>query len=203
MKRTLVLAFVFGSAGVASAFSFVGSDWELSYDLVYQVRTALGSDDIPETMTGSPVSVSQSVADAFSFPYSIGVIEGSGDFSVSGTTVTDTNGGKTTDPFLFLFNGDPVTVRLTYDDWDLVGEVTGSNAGKSDSFGPRAYEITGSPVTISDVQIEALLNGNWTDLGSDSSVVVNSWSMQRPVPEPLTLVGLGLAMAGMVRRRRA
>ena len=123
MKRVLLAALAVLSAGAVQAFSFVGDDWVLDYEVVYHVRTAAANSDLPETANDVPVSISQSVTNAFSFPYTLGVVEGTGDFTVSGTTVTDINSGKTTDPFQTIFNGNLETVRITYDTWTLTGEV--------------------------------------------------------------------------------
>ncbi len=203
MKRVLILASSLVLATASQAFSFAGSDWTLDYILVYHINTNLGSNDIVETMSGAPIVVSQTQVDKFEFPYTLGVIDGTGDFSVSGMSVADTNGGKTTDPFLTDFNGNSVTVRLTYETWVLTGLITGVDSGTSDAFGDRVYEITGDPLTVSDVQIEAFLNGLWVDLGTNNSVEIQDWSMQRPVPEPMSLVVLsGLAAVAARRKKR-
>lgn len=188
----------------AQAYSFVGSDWLFSYDSLFHVQTTLGSTDVPYLSSGDPIVVSQSTPTAFVFPYTIGGIDGHGDFVVSGTTVTDINSGKTSNPFVVNLGGTDYTTRITYPTWTLVGTVLGTNSSVVDAFGDRAFHVSGDPVTINNITVEVLLNGNWTNLGSQSSFEVLGWGMDRDaVPEPATLTVLTLAGLAAWRKRRA
>lgn len=133
----------------------------------------------------------------FSFPYSIGPVGGQGDFVVTGDIVTDVNSGKTTDPF--VYNG--FTLRATYPTFSLVGTVDGSGPS-NEAFGPRAWHIEGDAVTVTGIQVEALLAGNWVNLGSNSFATVNDWEMTRAVPEPASMLVLGAGLVALLRRRR-
>lgn len=187
---------------LASALSFAGNDWLFSHDAVFHVRTGLGNSDIPSFSAGDPVDVSQSVVDQFSFPFAFGGLSGQGDFVVTGTTVTDINSGQTSDPFDVLVGSTVQTVRITYPTWLMTGTVTGINSAVTGSFGDRAFAIDGDSVTINNVKIEMLLAGNWLDLGSQSSIDVNDWAMNREsVPEPISLLILGGVSALALRRR--
>lgn len=204
MRSFLFCAVFGGLSAVGSALSFSGSDWAFDYNATLRVRTALSNQDVP-LAGSSPVVVSQSSAGAFSFPYALGPISGTGDFTVTGTTVTDVNTGRTTDPFTVELNGSSVLTRVTYPTFTLTGTVTGVNPDFVDGFGARAFEVTGGAVTVSNVRIEVFSFGIWLDLGNQSSVVLNSWGMSREaVPEPLTFLGLAsLAAWAGVRRRRS
>ena len=203
MKRALLFSFGIVASCSSQAFSFVGTDWNLNYSGVIHVRTALANADEAISATNEHVTVTQSSTGSFEFPYSLGPIAGHGDFVVSGTTVTDINSGKTTDPFLFNIAGNDVLARVTYPTWNLTGQVTGINSSITDAFGDRAYEITGNPVTISNITIEAFLNSTWVNLGSASSVELTSWDMDREaVPEPMTMIGLGAVSLAFFRQRR-
>ncbi len=201
-RGVLVLGLV-AFAGASQALSFAGNDWLFSHDAVFHVRTGLGNSDIPSFSAGDPVDVSQSVEDQFSFPFAFGGLSGQGDFVVTGTTVTDINSGQTSDPFDVLIGSTVQTVRITYPTWLLIGTVTGINPSVTGSFGDRAFAIDGDSVTISNVKIEMLLAGNWLDLGSQSSIEVNDWAMNREsVPEPASMMLLGGAALVALRRRR-
>ncbi len=203
MKSKILALAILCLPGYATAFSFVGDDWTFEYDATINVVTSLANTTLPE-VGSDQVVVSQSVTDAFSFPFAIGAITGSGDFTVSGSTVTDINSGQTTDPFFVDFNGSPVQVRVTYPTWNLVGEVTMVSLVHSDAFGGRAFQIVGQPSTINNVKIEAFL-GVWVDLGSNSSVSINSWSMNRsaePVPEPSLMIAGAAGLVALARRKR-
>lgn len=202
MKASYLALALLCVPGLSHAYSFHG-DWTFNYNSTIHVRTALGNSDITD-FNFNFVTVSQTTTDAFSFPVVIGPISGSGDFTVAGTTITDVNGGKTTDPFFVDFNGAPVQVRITYPTWSLVGEINDSNSLVVDEFGERAFNIMGSATTINDVQIEAFL-GTWINLGSDSSVDINSWSMNRSadaVPEPSLMIVGGFGIAALIKRKR-
>ncbi|QYK52025.1 MAG: hypothetical protein KF824_07095 [Fimbriimonadaceae bacterium] len=197
------LAFVLLCApGLAQAYSFAG-DWTFNFDATFNAVTILGNSTIPEA--GSDlVSVSQTTTDAFTFPFALGPISGSGDFSVSGTTATDVNGGQTTDPFFVDFNGTPLLVRITYPTWNLIGDITGVNNGVVDGFGARAFEITGRPTLIENIIVEAFV-GSWVEIGDQSSLQINSWSMVRdaePVPGPSLMIASGLGIAALLKRKR-
>lgn len=200
--KFLALA-LFAVPGLAQAYSFAG-DWTFEYDATINVVTALANTTQIEVGSNT-VNVTQTTTDSFSFPFSIGVISGSGDFTVSGTTVTDTNGGQTTDPFFVDFNGTPFQIRVTYPSWNLQGEITGINSSEVDGFGARAYEITGQPTLINNVQIEAFL-GTWINLGSNSSISINSWSMERSaeaVPEPSLAAATIVGLAALRKRKKS
>lgn len=202
MRLVWLGALGLGLSAVGSAMSFGGSDWTFSATGVFQVRTSLANLDNPVNDSG-PVTVTQTTAGAFSFPYSVGGLSGQGDFTVSGMTVTDVNTGKTTDPISTSWNGVPVTVRFTYPTWSLVGTVTGVNAGVTDAFGARAYAVAGAPVTVTGIKTEVLTGSFWVDLGSQSRFELSSWSMVRAVPEPGMMMGLAVGVGALLRRRRA
>lgn len=196
---TLALLF----PGIGHAFSFVGSDWTWRHSGVTKIRIpALGiSQDLPDAQTTGS-SVSQSSSSAFSFPVNFGLVSGTGDFTVSGTTVTDVNSGKTTDPFPYQFGNQTLTLRATYPTFNLEGEVTGVEPGQVDGFGARAWQITGNPVTISNIGLEVLQGNSWVSVGNASSYELQSWSLTRPVPEPGMAAAL-LASLGLAQRRQA
>jgi hypothetical protein len=204
MKRiTLALAALAVSAA-SHAFSFDGSDWTFSYNATLNYNTVLASGSEPQ-IGSNPVTVTQSNFNNFSFPFAIGPISGQGDFVVAGNTVTDINSGQTTPPFNILLNNTNVLVRVTYPTFNLTGTITQTNPAVVGTFGTRAYQITGDPTTINNIQIEAFLFGGWQNLGSNNNVVISSWAMNRPadpVPEPATLAAIALAsLLTRVRRR--
>lgn len=201
MKKILLVPALAVLASMAHAISFAG-DWSFTYSATLTYNTALASGTINDGVTDI-VSVSQSDSTHFAFPYAIGPIAGQGDFTVSGTTVTDINSGKTTPPFTIDVNGSPVQVRATYPTWNLTGTVTGINNGMVDGFGPRGYQITGDAVTINNILVEAFLFGSWQNLGTNNNVVIHSWGMERDaVPEPASLALLALAAVAVKKRRR-
>lgn len=202
LTKLALTAIIIASASLSQAFSFAG-DWNFTYDATLNYNTTLASGS--EVIAGTnPVVVTQPNATSVLFDVNIGAFAGTGDFVLSGTTLTDVNGGQTTDPFDVPFGTGTITLRATYPTWTLTGEVTGSQASFPGPFGPRAYEVTGNPVTINNVQLEALLFGNWVNLGSNNNVVINSWSLNRAeaVPEPATLAVLAGAAAIVAKRRK-
>jgi hypothetical protein len=203
MKLRIAASIVIIVVGLAKAeaVSFYGSDWTFTQTSTFHVRTIFANQDIPGNNSG-PVTVTQTDATHFAFPYTIGGVTGQGDFVVSGNSVTDINSGKTTNPFNVTLGSTVYTVRVTYPTWNLTGTVTGVDATTPGTWGDRGYSITGAPVTVNNVTVEALLAGNWTNLGNLSSFEISSWNMARPVPEPTTMVALGLGAAFLARRRR-
>lgn len=198
MLTTLALLF----PGIGHAFSVVGSDWTWRHTGVTKIRIpSLGiSQDLAEDVT-APSVVSQSSSSEFSFPVNFGLVSGTGDFTIAGTSVTDVNSGKTTDPFPYQFGNQTLTLRATYPTFSLTGEITGVEPGQVDGFGARAWQITGNPVTIGNIGLEVLQGSNWLPVGSASSYELQSWSLARPVPEPGMAAAL-MASLGLAHRRQ-
>ncbi len=199
MKK-LIFALAFATfTALSQAYSFAG-DWRFDSNAVFNYNTNLGSGS-QNSGGPTPVTISQTTTNNFAFPFSLGGISGQGDFVVAGNTVTDINSGQTTDPFDITLGITSVTIRLTYPTWNLTGTIDATNPTIVDGFGERAYHITGDPVTINNIKIEALLAGNWVNLGTNNNVVINSWSLERDaVPEPATLTIIGLT-AMSIRKR--
>lgn len=201
MNKLAFVTLVAACATLSQAFSFAG-DWDFTYDATLTYNTTFGNGT--ENLVGTDnVAITQTTTDEFQFPLSFGGLAVSGDFVVSGTTVTDINTGQTSDPFTVLLNGSNQTVRVTYPTFNITGEITGSNPAITDVFGDRAFEITGNPVTITGVQIEVQTILGWLNLGTNNQVVVNSWDLSREaVPEPATMTILGLAAVVALRKRK-
>ncbi len=201
MKRITFLALLVAASALSQAYSF-GGDWTFQSDatLNYNTNIASGSQN---SLTNSLVTVTQSTTDAFAFPISFSGITGQGDFIVSGNTVTDINSSQTTDPFNVLLGATIVSVRLTYPTWNLTGTVDGIDSSNGNAFGDYAYHITGNATTINNVQLEAFMFGSWQNLGTNNSIVIDSWSLERDaVPEPATLTILAIGVAATFKKRK-
>ncbi|MFM9873090.1 MAG: hypothetical protein ACKVQS_06450 [Fimbriimonadaceae bacterium] len=200
MKKLIIALALATASALSQAYSFAG-DWTFDSSAVFNYNTNLGSGS-QNSGGPSPVTVSQSTTNSFAFPFSISGISGQGDFVVAGNTVTDINSGQTTNPFSATLGIATVTIRLSYPTWNLTGTIDGTNPTIVDGFGDRAFHITGNPVTINNIRIEALLAGNWVDLGTNNNVVINSWSLQRDaVPEPATLTICGLVFLVLQKKK--
>ncbi len=181
---------VSGIAGatLAHGYSFAGSDWTFSAQgqSVVVILPAFGGGTQTEPINENnvPIIVSQTTANQFSFPFTIGAFQGTGDFTVAGTTVTDVNNAGVTAPF--VVNG--YTVRVSYPTWTMTGTITGINNQVVGPFGPRAYHITGNPFTIANAQLQAQAGPFWVPAGTVNTTVT-SWSMDRPLGNP-TVTGI-------------
>ncbi len=203
--RSILYAIVLCSfAPSAQAYSFYGNDWQFSQSsrLVITLNSLFGgsTQTIPDTAVNQPKTVTQTVTNQFQFPLSISNIDGVGDFSVDGTVVTDTNSAGTT-PWQTVGT---LTLRAVYPTFLVRGNITGVNSNPlyDDSFGSRAYEITGIPSTITGIVIQAQTGFGPVTAGS-GVVHIDSWSLSRsPVPEPTSMLALGLGTAAMLKRRK-
>lgn len=202
MKKIALTAAIVAVSALSQAYSFAG-DWTFQSDATLNFNTTLANGS-QNSQTNSLVNVTQSATDSFAFPITFSGITGQGDFTVAGTTVTDINSSQTTNPFDVLLGGNTVSVRLTYPTWDLTGTVDGINPTITNSFGDYAYNITGNPTTINNVQLEAFLFGQWQNLGTNNNIVINSWSLERDaVPEPATIAILSLGAIAALKRKKS
>ena len=108
--------------------------------------------------------------------------------------------------------GLPLDIRIRNISLNLAGIITGNNTAITDSFGTRVYEITGipspTPFNTNDPftswgrveNIEAF-PPLWFNIGS-ANLVIQSWRLYRPVPEPASMLALGTGLASLLALRR-
>lgn len=168
----------------AAAYSFAGSDWlySASGQSVAVLNPAFGgtTQTVPINESNLPITVTQPSANFFTFPFALGPFSGTGDFAVTGTTVTDNNSAGTTAPFTI----EGQTARIVYPAFTVTGTVTGINPQVLGSFGERAFQITGNPFNIPNATLQVQVGIFWVPAGTVNTTI-STWSMVRPTGNPV------------------
>lgn len=199
-------ALVLTSSNIARADSYGGSDWifNLSGTLFAPLvgATAVTSNNLA-------ITIGQTSMTDITIPMNIPpYLSQDVPMTVSGTSVT----GQILVASITLPAGtiSGVNVPLVLEDIriNLAGTATGI-AGHSQAFGPRVYDITGTPSNspfdtdpnTTWATIDRVMFGGVVNIGA-AHVEVASWSAVRPVPEPASMLALGAGLLGLAARRR-
>lgn len=199
-------ALVLTSSSIARADSYAGSDWlfNLSGTLFAPLVGATAVTSTNQSITIGQTSMSDITVPMNLPPYLNELVP----MTVSGTHLT----GQVLVASITLPPGtiSGVNVPLVLEEVriNLAGTATGI-AGHSQAFGPRVYEITGTPSdspfstdpNTTWATIERVMFGGVVNIGS-ARVEVASWSAVRPVPEPASMMALGAGLLGLAARRR-
>jgi len=204
-KVALPALTLFAMVSTANALSFEGTDWSYSQNsrLVITLNPAFGGgiQNIPDSVVNQPKTVNQTAFNKFDFPLTIGSIPGTGDFTVTGLAVRDTNNAGTT-PWQVV-NG--ITLRAVYPTFNVDGLITGTNSNPlydDPIYGNRVYSITGTPTSVTGIVIQAQTMFGAVTAGS-AVAHLDSWNLSRsPVPEPGTMLIIAAGLAGLAKRRK-
>jgi hypothetical protein len=199
-------------------YSVQGSDWILNLSGTVSVPS-LGFSS-PVSINNQSVSISQSdnnfngLRDDFTIPFSLPPYIPSanlnGGFFVIGSQDGIEAQGFEAGPIQFSLSG--VGVRLHGITVNLAGLIAGVNTALTDAYGQRVYLISGVPTTSpfsnapltswGTVQtVEVNLGFGWQNVGP-AQLSISAWSLERPVPEPASLLALGSGLVGLLNLRR-
>lgn len=199
-------------------YSVQGSDWVLNLSGTVSVLS-LGFSS-PVSINNQSVSISQSgnnfngLRDDFTVPFSLPPYIPSANLNGGFFAIGSQDGieaqGFEAGPIQFTLGG--AGVRLYGVTVNLAGLIAGVNTALTDAYGQRVYLINGVPTTSpfsntpltswGTVQtVEVNFGFGWQNVGP-AQLSISSWSLERPVPEPASLLALGSGLVGLLNLRR-